>query len=151
MSAESLNSWQDLRASLSSPAFTYNAAAGGSAELLIGSNQPEMLRAMSMSKTGLPIACDLNALTAPERDRRRKVLGVVARTIIGRSELADGFELSFDPAKLDLAMLGEWIALERRCCPFLHFRIDIGPSDRTVLALTGGPGVKEFLRAEMSS
>src|SRR5690348_12973306 len=110
-----------------------------------------MLRAMSMSKTGLQIACDLNALTAPERDRRREVLGVVARTIIGRSELTDGFELSFDPAKLELAMLGEWIALERRCCPFLRFRIEIGPLGRTVLALTGGLGVKEFLRTEMSS
>jgi hypothetical protein len=106
---------------------------------------------MSMSEVGLRIACDLNALTAQERDRRQKVLDAIARTIIGRGELANGFELRFDPSKLDLAVLGEWIALERRCCPFLHFRLDIEPAGKTVLALTGGPGVKKFLRAEMSS
>jgi hypothetical protein len=102
-----------------------------------------------MSKAGLPIVCDLNALTPEEHDRRQIVLGVIARTIIGRSD-ANGFELSFDAARLDLAALGEWIALERRCCPFLHFRLDIEPAGKTALALTGGPGVKEFLRAEMS-
>ena len=97
-----------------------------------------------------PIACDLNTLTPEERDRRQIALGAVAQTIIGRSELANGFELSFDAARLDLAILGEWIGLERRCCPFVHFRLDIQPAGKTALALIGGPGVKEFLRAEMS-
>lgn len=97
------------------------------------------------------IACDLNALTPEERDRREMVLGAIAQTIIGRNELANGFELSFDSATLDLAALGEWIALERRCCPFLHFRIDIAPAGKIALALTGASGVKEFLRAEMIS
>jgi len=104
-----------------------------------------------MSQAGVPIACDLNALTPEERERRRMVLGAVARTIIGRSELANGFELTFDATRLDLAALGEWIALERRCCPFLHFRLGIEPAGRTTLALTGGPGVKEFLYSEMGS
>jgi|SRR6516225_6318786 hypothetical protein len=104
---------------------------------------------MNMSKAGL--ACNLNALTPEERDRRQMVLGAVMRTIIGRGELANGFELRFDAARLDLAALGEWIALERRCCPFLHFRLDIEPAGKTILALTGDPGVKEFLRAEMST
>ena len=79
------------------------------------------------------------------------VLGAIAQTIIGRNELANGFELSFDSATLDLAVLGEWIGLERRCCPFLHFRIDIAPAGKIALALTGASGVKEFLRAEMIS
>jgi hypothetical protein len=104
-----------------------------------------------MSKADLSIACDLNALTPEELDRRQIVVRAVMRTIIGRAELANGFELSLDSARLDLAALNEWIALERRCCPFLHFRLDIEPLGKTVLALTGGPGVKEFLRAEMSS
>ncbi len=102
-----------------------------------------------MSKADLTIACDLNALTLEERDRRQMVLGAVARAIVERVELANGFELSIDAARLDLAALGEWIALERRCCPFLHFRLDIEPTGKMALALTGGPEVKEFLRAEM--
>jgi hypothetical protein len=105
---------------------------------------------MNMSKAG-PFACDLNAPTPEERDRRQTVLNAVARTIVERGELGNGFELRFDAARLDLGALGEWIALERRCCPFLHFRLDIEPPGKTVLALTGGPGVKELLRDEMSS
>lgn len=104
-----------------------------------------------MSRVDPPIACDLNALTAEERDSRQRVLGAVAQAVIGRRALANGFELSFDAAKLDLATLGEWIALECRCCPFLHFRLDIKPAGRTMLALTGGRGVKEFLRTELKS
>jgi len=104
-----------------------------------------------MSKADLPLVCDLNALTSEERGRRQMILEAVARTIIERNELANGYELTFDASRLDLAALGEWIALERRCCPFLHFRLDIESAGKTALALTGGPGVKEFLNAEMSS
>ncbi|MBV8454834.1 MAG: hypothetical protein JOZ29_21565 [Deltaproteobacteria bacterium] len=106
---------------------------------------------MSMSEAKLPIICDLNAFTREERERRQIVLSAVAQMTIGRGELADGFELSLDARRVDLAALGEWIALERRCCPFLHFRVDIGPGDKAMLALTGGPGVKEFLRREVSA
>jgi hypothetical protein len=103
-----------------------------------------------MSSADPTIACDLNALTPEERDRRQIVLAAVARTITGQTELVNGFELSFDAVSLDFAALGEWIALERRCCPFLHFRLDIEPAGKSTLALTGGRGVKEFLRTEIS-
>jgi hypothetical protein len=116
-----------------------------------GIDRAEVVRTLSMSKADLQIACDLSALTPEERDRRQMVLGAVVRTIIRRDELANGFEFSFDAARLDLAALCEWIALERRCCSFLHFRLDIEPAGKTALALTGGPGAKEFLCAEMSS
>jgi hypothetical protein len=104
-----------------------------------------------MSGLDRAITCDLNALTREERNRRQMLLRAVAQTIMGRSELANGFEFSFDEARLDLAALGEWIALERRCCPFLHFRLNLEPGGKTALAVTGGQGVKELLRAEMSS
>ena len=97
------------------------------------------------------VTCNLNALTPEERNHRQILLRSLAQTIIGRSELANGFEFRFDAARLDLDALGEWIALERRCWPFLHFRLDLQPSGKTALALTGGQGVNEILRAEMSS
>ena len=105
----------------------------------------------SMSRVKLPIACDLNSLTGTERRRRQLVFKKVAQTIIGRSELANGFELTFDSAGLDLSALGEWIALERRCCRFLRFRLDLEPTGKTTLALTGGRRVKEFLQTEALS
>ena len=94
--------------------------------------------------------CDLTALTRAGRERRRTLVGVLAQAIVGRTELDHGFELRLDSAKLDLPALAEWIALERRCCPFLHFRVELAAEDGPVtVALSGGDGVKDFLRAEM--
>ena len=77
-------------------------------------NQPELLNRkcgnMNLGKTGLPIACDLNALTSEERDRRQIVLGAITRTTSGRAELANGFQLRFDAARLDLAALVPYFA-----------------------------------------
>jgi hypothetical protein len=100
----------------------------------------------------LTIACDLNALTSPERERRRVLAATFASAVIGHGELANGFEFHVDPVKFDLPSLAEWIALEHRCCPFLHFRIEVGPTDaHTVVALSGSEKVKEFLRAELGA
>ena len=98
----------------------------------------------------IPIACDLNALTAAERQRRRMLAGVLVQAIVGRAELDHGFELRVDSARLDFPALAEWITLERRCCPFLHFRVELATGDGPVtVALSGGDGVKDFLRTEM--
>ena len=98
----------------------------------------------------LPVACDLNALMPAERGRRRTLISAVTRATVGRAELGDGFELHLDPTKLELPLLAEWIALERRCCPFLRFRIELAPgAGRVTVALTGGDGVKDFLRSEL--
>jgi hypothetical protein len=98
----------------------------------------------------IPIACDLSALTPAERERRRTLFGAVVHAIVGRAELERGIELRVDLAKLGLPALAEWIALERRCCPFLHFTIELAAGDGPVtFALWGSDGVKDFLRAEM--
>ena len=98
----------------------------------------------------IPIACDLDALASAERERRRTLVRALAHAIVGRVELEHGFELRVDSARLDLPALAEWIGLERRCCPFLHFRIELAAEDGPVtVALSGGDGVKDFLRAEM--
>jgi hypothetical protein len=99
----------------------------------------------------IPIACDPNALTPAERERHRTLVGALMHAVAGRAELDHGFELRVDLAKLDLPTLAEWIALERRCCPFLDFTIELAAGDGPVrLALRGGDGVKDFLRAEMN-
>jgi hypothetical protein len=50
-----------------------------------------------------------------------------------------------------LGLLANSISFERKCSPFLEFRIDIAPNSSPVwLSLTGCPGVKEFLSATLS-
>ena len=103
-----------------------------------------------VKRAEIPIACDLNALTPAERERRRTLVGALAQATVDRAELDHGFELRVDVAKLDLPALAEWIALERRCCPFLNFTIELAAGDGPVtVALSGADGVKDFLRAEI--
>lgn len=111
-----------------------------------------MVRTLTLNKQPeIPIACDLNALAPAERERRRTLVRALAQAIVGSVELEHGFELGVDSARLDLPALAEWIALERRCCPFLHFRIELAAGDGAVtVALSGGDGVKDFLRSEMA-
>ena len=112
-----------------------------------------MVRTLILNKQPeIPIACDLDALAPVERERRRTLVHALAQAIVGSVELEHGFELGVDSARLDLPALAEWIALERRCCPFLHFRIELAAGDGPVtVALSGGDGVKDFLRSQMPS
>jgi hypothetical protein len=93
----------------------------------------------------LPIACDLTA--AELQERRNTVLERVRRSVVDVKELEDGFAYSFSSEGEQLKELAGLIDLERRCCPFLRFRLTIeaggGPF---CLEITGPDGTKDFLR-----
>ena len=47
-----------------------------------------------------------------------------------------------------IGRIAEWIGLERACCPFLRFALDVEPNIGAVwLRLTGTARVKEFIGA----
>jgi len=92
----------------------------------------------------MTLVCNVNALTSPERARSAALLSELRAAMAERTELDDGYAFRLrDDASL--AGVAEWIALERRCCPFFHFRLDVdGDAGPVWLRLTGA-GVKEFL------
>ncbi len=95
-----------------------------------------------------PIACDLSALNAQQRERRHALEVELRRAVEEVQELENGYALRLDaePALLNLA---EFITLERLCCPFLHFAVELEREGGPLwLRVTGRGGVKEFLRAE---
>ncbi len=96
-----------------------------------------------------PIACRVGALDKTERRRQQALLDSVRHTAIGRHDLPDGFVLSFAAGARGFVQLAEWISLERRCCPFLEFALEWKKDDSVSVRLTGQPGVKEFIAAEM--
>jgi hypothetical protein len=71
-----------------------------------------------------PIACHPKALDETQRKRQQELLEVVRRSAQATHELADGFafRLASDPALFQQA--AEWVTLERRCCPFIHFALE---------------------------
>ena len=99
-----------------------------------------------------PIECDLSGINIHLR-RRYEALRVEMRTAVQEArELPDGYAIRFPSEGSIFLAIAEWITLERLCCPFLRFALEMdsegGP---TWLRLTGREGVKEFLRAELAA
>jgi hypothetical protein len=93
-----------------------------------------------------PLACDLDAISASERPRYNELRRMLAASAAGKRELPDGIAVQISTERMALAQIAEWIALERKCCPFFEFKIEVAPESGPVwLSLTGRAGVKEFL------
>jgi RimJ/RimL family protein N-acetyltransferase len=99
--------------------------------------------------TQIPIACTLT-----ERELAERRAGLLAELGRHRQEvrwLPDGAAFRYSSAAPVVDLLTEFVRLESRCCPFLRFRLTLEPAGGPLwLELTGGPGVREFLEAQVS-
>ena len=109
-------------------------------------------------ETAPPLACRLDALDAGQRERHRLLSENLVGAVVSARELADGWEVSLDLARIRDAKglpycvveLAEWVDLESRCCPFIDFGIDAsGRGGPVRLRLTGREGVKELIASEV--
>jgi hypothetical protein len=96
------------------------------------------------------LACDRLALDREARRRHFVVLGPALRSLRKEvRELSDGYQFRFPSDPKTIAMVAEWAAGERLCCPFfdiqLRMECDHGPF---WLTLTGPKGTKDFIRAD---
>ena len=108
-----------------------------------------LLAGATVSVHAETFACDLKALTPEQRKEHQKLSKELASAVSGLRELPDGYTLQIDSTKLPLVGIAQWITLERRCCPFLRFRIDVETANDTMsLSLQGAPGVKKFIEME---
>jgi len=93
----------------------------------------------------IPIACSLtdNEL----RERRKNVLDKIAALLIDSHELPDGFRYRFSIDDSILQNLITIINLERKCCPFLNFKLSLeAGEDYASLDLTGQQGAKKAIQ-----
>ena len=92
------------------------------------------------------LACRLDAFDAGERARHDELVLVLQKSVREVRELPDGYAFRLPGDARLLAEIGEWVALERRCCPFLDFDLRWSRSETDPwLRLTGAKGVKGFL------
>ena len=95
----------------------------------------------------LPIAC---SLTAAELDQRREILAALRARCSEVQPIENGLRLCFDAAPGVFADVARVIDLERQCCRFLHFRLDVLPDGGPIwLELSGPDGTAEFLGFEL--
>lgn len=93
----------------------------------------------------IPVACSLTE--AELQNRRQTVLPRAARSLIDAAELADGFAFRFPADDEVLQDLFEIISLERKCCPFLNFKLTApAGADFLTLELTGRDGTKAMIQ-----
>ena len=101
-------------------------------------------------RTNVPIACNLSALDEQEQQRRGHLASNLREAVCEIVPASDGYAFRFGEVKTDLREIAEFISLERRCCPFLEFQIEVGGENDSInLHIRGREGVKEFLAAEL--
>ena len=97
-----------------------------------------------------PIACNMTALS----DEQRKRISVLIKQIRASGqevrELPDGYALRLPSESATVRDVAEYITLERMCCPFFRFEMEVEPEGGPIwLRLTGREGVKEFTKLEL--
>lgn len=105
-----------------------------------------------MTERESPFACDMTAIGADQRDGHLANINELFRTVANIRELPNGYSFRLPNESNVLLKAAQFIALERRCCPFFGFALEIESEGGAVwLSLTGREGVKPFIMAEIGS
>lgn len=101
--------------------------------------------------TQSPLACDMTAIPPEQRQAHLATSRELFSQIEEYRELSNGYEFRFANSSNLLMKVAEFTSLEKLCCPFLGFVIEVEPEGGPVwLRLTGRDGVKAFIREEIS-
>jgi len=93
-----------------------------------------------------PIACQLAALSASDRVSHDQLMVALTENVREVKELPNGYAFRLPTDAKKLAQVGEWISLERQCCPFFNFDLQWSADDSAPwLHITGTREVKAFL------
>ncbi|HYY57815.1 MAG TPA: hypothetical protein VE842_10825 [Pyrinomonadaceae bacterium] len=100
----------------------------------------------------LPLACDMTALSAAQRERQQVLMKQFHASVQETQGLGDGYAFRLEADAETILRAAEFITIERLCCPFLNFELEVGPAGSPVwLRLTGRAGVKQFIEAEFGA
>ncbi len=92
-------------------------------------------------------ACNMAALTKAERATHHQLSHRLLASVEEQRELRNGYAFRM-PAKT-FPTAAHWVSLERRCCPFFAFELQLAQDGGPMwLKVTGSQGIKQFIRAE---
>jgi hypothetical protein len=98
----------------------------------------------------LPVACDPSSLDAGQGQRRRELQELLRKDVREVRELEDGYAFRHSADASVLLELVEFAALERLCCPFFDFAVEIGRNGGPVwFRITGDKDAKRVLQAQL--
>ena len=97
-------------------------------------------------------ACNMNALSASEREEHGKNSGELFAAVKEIQERANGYAFRLSEEAISLAKVADFIRYERLCCPFFSFSMEVDAQNKALwLSLSGAEGVKPFIVAELGS
>jgi len=99
---------------------------------------------------GPQLVCTLDTFTSEQRRRHEETAQTVFAAVQQVQELADGYRFQCPPESELLLAMAEFVALERCCCPFFDFAIQVERKNGPLwLQMTGPIGTKELLRTAL--
>jgi len=97
-----------------------------------------------------PIACNMAALSDDQRKRILVLLKQIRTAGQEVRELPNGYALRLPAESATVQDVAEYITLERMCCPFFRFDMEVEQEGGPMwIRLTGREGVKEFTKLEL--
>lgn len=103
-----------------------------------------------MQENESPFACDMTAIAPEQRGSHLEMTEKLFRLVEQVAELPNGYRFRLPDDSETLRSAAEFIALERLCCPFFSFAIEVEREEGAVwLSLSGREGVKPFILAEI--
>jgi hypothetical protein len=97
-----------------------------------------------------PFACFMDAIEPNKRHQHIATAKFVFAAVSEVRELPNGYAFHLHNNSEMLQNVGDFISLERLCCPFFGFTLRVDREGGAVwLQLTGREGVKPFIQAEI--
>jgi hypothetical protein len=100
------------------------------------------------STSEIPIVCDPSAVAPGQQEYWvKEIVPKLYRAVQEIQELPNGWAWRLPSTPEILLLVAEDLNIERLCCPFVHYTLEIEPNRGPFwLRMTGSEGVKEFLR-----
>lgn len=98
------------------------------------------------------IACDLSVFTDAERENHMRDAHNLFAEVTEIYERPDGYALRLPDSEGMLGRIAAFINDDRRCCPFIHFGMEVEPQSKAIwLTLKGNAEVKAAIHEELVS
>ena len=99
-----------------------------------------------------PFACVMGAIEPAKREQHLATIRQVFGAVLKILELPNGYAFRLPNESQILLKAAEFISLERLCCPFFGFTLEVEAEGGPLwLYLTGREGVKPFIQGEIGA
>jgi hypothetical protein len=97
-------------------------------------------------------ACDMSAIAPDQRGEHMATTESLFRAAEKIVEMSNGYRFRLPNDSETLRKAAEFIALERLCCPFFGFALEVEREGGAIwLSLSGREGVKPFILEEIGA